>query len=123
MVMVFTRNAGEATVKLVQELDEVVARHSDQRLKAFVNLLGEDREALDEAAKEVGEQSKAENVPVVVPVEFTNGPDNYGLNPEAETTVILVKKGKVVANHALAAGGLDESALKAIIDDVSQIVN
>jgi hypothetical protein len=43
-------------------------------------------------------------VPVVVPVEFENGPDNYGINPKAEVTVLVAKDSKVVSNYAFDKG-------------------
>lgn len=121
MVMVFSRDTGDAAVSLVKSLDEVLAKHSDKRLRAFVNLLGTDRGALEDAAKEVGAKSKSAAVPVVVPVEFENGPEDYGLNPEAGTTVLLVKKGTVQSSLAF-PGALDDETVKKIVADVPKLV-
>jgi hypothetical protein len=109
-------------VALVKNLDEQVSNNSDQKLASFVNLLGDDRDALEAEAKTLAKKSKAANVPIVVPVEFDNGPGDYGLNPKAEATVILAVGGTVVANHALEAGQLDDKAVKAIVADVSKIL-
>jgi hypothetical protein len=121
MVMVFTRNTDEKVAGLVKKLDAAVAKNADEKLAAFVNLLGEDQEALESQAKKFASKTKAENVPVVVPVEFENGPDNYGLNPKAEVTVILAVGGKVVANHAV-SGELNEKTVAAILADVPKLL-
>jgi hypothetical protein len=122
MVMVFTRTADEQVAELVKQLDHELAEHSDKKLAAFVNLLGEDRETLESEAKKFAGDVKAEHVPIVVPVEFENGPADYGINPEAQITVLVAHKGKVTANHAIGADGLDEATVKAILEDVEKIV-
>jgi hypothetical protein len=116
MVMVFSRNADKSLAQLMGKLNEAVGKNSDKQLKAFINIMGEDREKLEEVAKKFGKDSK--NVPVVVPVEFESGPKDYGINPKVETTVIIANKGKVVANHALDKDGLTEKVIGKILEDV-----
>jgi len=122
MVMVFSRKADEKLASLTKQLDAKVKENSSKKLAAFVNLLGDDEEALEAKAKELGEKNKVANVPIVVPVEFTDGPGDYGINPKAEVTVILAVNGKVVANHALEAGKLNDKTIKAILADVPKIL-
>ena len=119
-VMVFTRNWDKSVAGLVKELDSAVAKHEKKELRAFVNLLGKDKNELKVAAKKFGETTKAKTIPFVVPNEFKNGPEDYGLNPKAELTVIIAKGGKVVANHAYAKGQLDKKAVGSILKDVSE---
>ena len=121
MVMVFTRTTDGKVAELVKKLDAVVAKNADDKLAAFVNLLGEDQEALEVKAKKFGSSTKAANVPIVVPVEFENGPDNYGINPKADVTVILAVKGEVVANHAV-SGELTEKTIAAVLADVPKLL-
>lgn len=101
-VMIFTRNPKDKNVlKLVAELDKAIADNSDKQLRAFVNVLGEDKAELSSVAKEAAQASKAKNVPFVVPNEYENGPDNYGLNSKADVTIIVANKSKVTASHAV----------------------
>ncbi len=116
MVMVFSRNADKSLAQFMGKLNDVVGKNSDKQLKAFINIVGEDREKLEEVAKTFGKESK--NVPVVVPVEYESGPKDYGVNPKVETTIIIAKGGKVVANHALDKDGLTEKAIGKILEDV-----
>jgi hypothetical protein len=121
MVMVFTRKSGDGLAPLVKELDSAVASHSDKQLKAFVNIVGENREAAEAAAKQFGEKNKFANVPIVVPEESENGPDNYGINPKAEVTIIVATGGKVTASHGF-SGIPDSAQIQEILGDVSKAV-
>jgi hypothetical protein len=120
--MIFARKADDHLASLVKQLDKAVADNQGKRLSAFVNLLGDDREALEADAAKFASENKIENIPIVVPVEFENGPANFGINPEAETTVMLYVGITVKANHALAADGLDKEAAKAILEDLPKIL-
>jgi hypothetical protein len=121
-VMVFTRDAKDKNVvKLIQALDKAIADNSEKELRAFVNVLGEDKEQLSATAKEAAKESKAKNVPFVVPNEFENGPDNYGLNSKAGITIILANGGEVKANHA--AANAKDLKVEEVLADVKKLVN
>lgn len=122
MVMVFTRTPSEQVVNLAKNLDKAVAANEAKQFKAFVNLLGSDREALEASAKDLGTKNNLANVPVVVPVEFENGPDNYGINPKAEVTVIVAKNSQVVSNYAFDKGQLNAGAIEKILAEVPKLV-
>jgi len=119
MVMVFARKSDESLASLIKQLDSVVAQNSDKQLKAFVNLVGESRDAAETAAKTFGAKNSFANVPIVVPEESENGPDNYGINPKAEVTVIVASGGKVTASHAY-AGTPDSAQVQEILSDVTK---
>lgn len=118
-VMVFTRKGGAEVVSLSKELNAAVAKNSEKQLTAFVNVLG-DKAAAEKTAKELGADSA--KVPVVVPVENENGPANYGLNPDAEVTVIIASKGKVISSTGYAAGKFDAAAVTATVKAVNSAV-
>lgn len=123
MVMVFTRVANDAVAALTTKLNEEVAEHKDAKLSAFVNLIGDDnREALEAQAKALAKKAKAKHVPLVVPVESANGPEDYSINPKAEVTVILAVRGKVKASLAFEPGKLDEAAVDAIAEHVDALL-
>ena len=82
---------------LVKQLDEVLPQHADKKLSTFVNLLGADREALESQAKALAESNHLKHVPVVVPVEFEDGPKDFGINPKAELTATLYVGRKVIS--------------------------
>lgn len=70
---------------------------------AFVNVLGDSRDVASDQAKKMAATAKVKHVPFVVPTEFENGPENYGINPKAELTIIFANEAKVVANYSVAS--------------------
>ena len=119
--MVFTRSTDEKVVKLVQALDAAIPKNKAKQLRAFVNCIGEDKSSAQAGAAKLAEATKAKNVPFVLPNEFANGPDDYGINPKAEVTVILAEGGKVKANYAVASA--KELKVEAVIADLAKILN
>lgn len=94
-VMVFTRSTDAHVVKLVQAIDAAIKKNSDSKLTAFVNVMATDKADASDAAKKMAEASKATSVPFVVPNEFENGPDNYGISPKAAITIVMANESKV----------------------------
>ena len=123
VVMVFSRNADEQLGKMVKALDEIVAQNSGQQMRAFVNLLGDNRDDLEASAKHLAATNKLENVPVVVPVDHQNGPSNLNINADADLTVTIYTGSQVKASHAVKAGQLDAKTAKAILADTAKILN
>lgn len=120
-VMVFTRTTGGEIANLTKELNAAVAANADKQLSAFVNVMSADKAGAEKSAKELAAAGSA-GVPVVVPVENENGPANYGINPDAEVTVLIANKMKVVASHGYAPGKFDAAAVKAVIAEVNGAV-
>lgn len=120
-VVVFTRSTDPKVIELLQKLDKAVAENEDEKLRTFVNLLGDDKEQLSESAKKVAADSKTKNVPVVVPNEFENGPDDYGINAKAAVTVVLASDLGVKASHAVEDA--KDLNVDAILKDISKITN
>ena len=107
-------------MEFVKQLDKAITKNADARLTGFVNVLGEDKDDASDNAKSLAKTSKTTKVPFVVPNEFENGPDNYGISPKAAVTVILASELGVKANYAVS----DAKELKAdaIIADLKKIL-
>ena len=58
---------------------------------------------------------------VVGVFEDVEGPPSYRLHNDADITVLLFVKQKVVVNHAFRAGELTEAKIKAILDELPKI--
>lgn len=123
VVMVFARKADAPLAKLTSELEKAIGKHEEQMLSSFVNLLGSDADLLKSQAKQFAAKQKLENVAVVVPQDYENGPEAYKISPQAEYTVIIYKNDAVEASHAFAPGELDEKGIQAIIADTSKMLN
>ncbi len=122
VVAVFARSANKPLIKLIQQLDKVVAENKDQKMGSFVNLLGEDAKKLDKAAKRLIKRSEAENVAVVVPVENENGPEALQIHEDADLTVLIYREGVIKVNHAFAKGKLNKKAIAKVIKDTGAIL-
>lgn len=120
-VMVFTRSTDEKVIALVKKLDEQLKKNEESQLRAFVNMLGESKDAAADSVKKLAEASKAKQVPFVVPNEFENGPEDYGISPKAELTIIIANESKVVANYAVASA--KDLKVDAVIGDIEKMLN
>ncbi len=120
--MIFARKADDALASLVKEIEKAIDANQDKKLAAFVNLIGEDRDQLEQAAEKFIKKYNITKVPIVVPVEYENGPKNFNINPEAEVTVMLYRRAKVEANHAFAAGELARK-VQQVLADLPKILN
>lgn len=122
MVMVFTRKTGDELAGLVKGLDKAIAENESKKLAAFVNVLGADRDAAEAEAKKYAEHVGAKQIPFVVPLESENGPEDYGINPDAEVTVIIAKESKVVANKAFGKGEFKKDSVSAVLEEVKKVL-
>ncbi len=120
--MIFARKADDALAGLVKEVGKAIEKNGDKKLSTFVMLLGEDNEKLKADAKKFVESNKITNVPVTVPVEFENGPADFGVSPKAEVTVTMYTGLKVAASHAFAAGKLNADGVKKVAADLPKIL-
>jgi hypothetical protein len=120
-VMIFTRSTDEKVAKLVKALDEAITRHKDDDLRVFVNMLADNKDDATSTAKKLATDSKAKNVPFVVPNEVENGPEDYGVNPKADVTIVMASGLKVKANHAFAAG--KDVDTEAVVKDLKKLFN
>ena len=120
MVMVFTRKTDEQTLALTKQLDEAISKNSDKKLAAFINVMADSRDSAEAAAKKFATSASAKNVPIVVPVEFENGPANYGINPKADVTIIIASGSTVTANHTFEKGLSCEACVEAVLADVTK---
>lgn len=119
-VIVFTRSTSPKVAELVQKLDSAVAKNESSQLRVFVNFLGDDKEELSDKAKKFASQSQAKHVPFVVPNEFENGPDNYGINSEVDVTITLATASEVQATHAIAKA--ENLSVDSVLSDLDKIL-
>ncbi len=111
-VIVFTKSTGDEVKKLAKVLDTHVKKFEEEQLRAFVNVLGESKDAATAQAEKLAKATKTEMIPFVVPVEFENGPEDYGLNSKAEVTVVIANNSKIVSSFGFeSAKKLDAEAI------------
>jgi hypothetical protein len=120
IIVVFARTQSEPLGKLVKKIDGAVKEHKAIDLRSWVTFLAEDQTKMDPVIVKWAQQH-AIGIPCAV-FEDTVGPPTYLLAKEADVTVILSVKQKVVANFAFRAGELDDAAIAEIVKTIPSIV-
>jgi hypothetical protein len=123
VVMVFARSADEKFAKFLKNLEGELEEHADEKLTAFVNMIGTDEESLKKAAADFVAKHDIKRIAFVVPTNAENGPDNMKIAPDADVTVVCYKGGEVKANHAFAKGGLSDEKIDALVEASCNLVD
>ena len=110
--VVFARSTSDQLGKLVTRLDAESLAKKDSGCKVWVTLLA-DKADLDALAKWAQKQG-IKDAPVGA-FEDADGPPSYKLHKDADVTVLLFTKQKVVANFVFRAGELDDKAIEKVL--------
>jgi hypothetical protein len=121
-VVVFARSLSEPLGQLVRQIDQAVLDHKAVDLRAWVTFLGNDQPGLDPQVVRWGRQHAIRAVPLGV-FEDAGGPPSYRLAREADVTVLLFVKHKVVANFAYRAGELTADQVQDVLQALPRIVD
>jgi hypothetical protein len=130
VVAIFARDipgAESPLGKLLQRVDKAVDERQAGHLRSFAVFLS------DDVAQEESRKSlvlKIEGLTkeplslkqIALAADRADGPEAYKLNKEAEVTVILYDRQKVVANFAFARGKMTDQSVDAIMAAVDKMV-
>ena len=116
--VVFARSLSDPLGKLLARLDKESAARKDAGFKAWMTLLAEKAD-LDQLAKWSQRQGLKE-VPVGA-FEDPDGPPAYTLAADADVTVLLFVKEKVVANYAFRKGELTEETIGEVMTKLPKL--
>lgn len=120
-VIVFARQLTDPLAKLVTGLDKALAEHKKSDLRAWVTLLHADQSEVDADVLKWVKKHGVKSVPVGV-FEDVDGPPSYKLNREAEVTVLLYVKQKVVVNRAFRAKELTNKKVAELLESVPKLL-
>jgi len=120
-VIVFARSLSDPLGKLVAKLDQAVGEHKKAELRAWVTFLSNDQPALDPQVVEWGKKHAIRQVPLGV-FESEVGPPSYRLARDADVSILLFVKQKVVANFAFRSGELNDERTAEVLKALPQIV-
>jgi hypothetical protein len=121
VIIVFARTLSEPLGKLVKQFDGAVKEHKTAELRSWVTFLADDQTKLDPLVVKWAQKHAISGVPCAV-FEDTVGPPTYLIAKDADVTVLLSVKQKVVANFAFRAGELDDAAIVEIVKAIPKIV-
>src|SRR5215813_759542 len=119
--VVFARRMSDPLGKLVQGLDKAVLANKAVGLRAWVTFLSDDQPALDPQVVRWGQQHGVSNVSLAV-FEDADGPPAYKLARDADVTVLLFVKQKVVKNFAFRADELNDKKAAEVIKAIPEIL-
>jgi hypothetical protein len=120
-VIVFARGLSDPLARLVRGLDRAAAEHRGSALRAWVTLLNDDQSAIDAQVVAWAKKEAIRHVPIAV-FEDVGGPPSYRLSRDAEVTVLLFVKQKVVRNFAFRAGELTDTQVAEVLRAVPEIL-
>jgi hypothetical protein len=116
-VIVFARSLSDPLGRLVQHLDNVQAEHKGADLRVWVTFLASDQPALDPEVVRWGQKHALRTVPLGI-FEDVKGPPSYRLAADADVTVLLVVKRRVVAKFAFRSGELTDAEADRVLKAV-----
>jgi hypothetical protein len=116
--VVFARNLSEPLAKLLSKLEAVGTDKKESGYKVWMTQLTPTAN-LDELAKWAQKQG-LKTTPIGA-FEDADGPPSYKLNKDADATIILFAKQKVIANFAFRTGELNDKSIEEVLKAVPQL--
>jgi hypothetical protein len=120
-VIIFARTMSDELGKLAHALDKDLATHKSAELRAWITVLHEDQASVDAKIVQWAKQHAVGTVPIGV-FEDVVGPPSYRLARDADVTVLLSVKQKVVGNFAFRAGELTDVRIADVLKALPDLV-
>ncbi len=121
-VVIFARSLSNELGELAAALDRAVADPKNTPLRGWITFLYDDHLKIDRQIIEWGKTHAIRTMPLGV-FEDSDGPPSYRLAPEADVTVLLFTKKRVVANFAFRAGELTSSRRREVLAALPKILD
>jgi hypothetical protein len=117
--MVFAREISDPLTSLVKKLDAETGKNTTKKMGSFV-VFCNDSEGLDKQLKELAEKEGLKHI--ILAIDNPAGPKPYNVAKEADVTVVLYNKSKVLANYAFKKGEMKAADVDKIVADVPKIL-
>lgn len=115
----FAKTPNDALASLAKQIDKLVADNQDKKLAAVINFTAEPADDLQAKVAEFGTQHDLKNVALTVTADAAR----FGVSEQAEVTVLHYKQKTVKSLQAVPAGGLNEEAVKRIVEGAKAILD
>ena len=119
VAMIFARDTNDTLVKLIKQLDAETVKNSDRKMGSFA-IFCNDAEGLEAKLKNLAKQEKLHQFTLAI--DTPTGPAPYNIAKDADVTVVLYTKSKVVANFAFKKGEMNDGDVQTILSNVSKIL-
>jgi hypothetical protein len=117
--MIFAREISDSLTSLVKKIDAETGKNNKKRMGSFVVFLSDDEKLADQL-KKLGEKEGLKKC--ILAIDNPAGPGGYNVAKGADVTVVLYKKGVVMANHAFKKGELNAKGIEAVLADLPKIL-
>lgn len=117
--MIFARDTNEQLVTLIKKLDAETVKNAEKKMGSFA-VFCNDAESLPAKLKELAARQDLKKFTLAV--DNPAGPESYKIAKDADVTVVLYNKSKVIANYTFKKGELTSEKVEQIVSDVSKIV-
>lgn len=112
--MIFARDLSPSLTGLVKSVDAATSDLKAAKAGSFVVMLSDD-DQLEERIKKLDEAEKFQKI--VLTIDNVAGPKGFAIAKEAEVTVVLYRKKKVVKTFAFGKTGPQEKDVQAIVKE------
>ena len=119
VAMIFAREPSENLVKLMKKLDAETVKNADKKMGSFA-VFCNDSEGLNTKLSDLAKNEKLQKFTLAI--DNPTGPAPYNISKDADITVVLYTKSKVVANYTFKKGEFKAADVEKIVSDVSKIV-
>jgi hypothetical protein len=119
-VIVFARSLSDPLGKLVTGLDQAVLDRKASELRSWVTFLGTEESVLAPQILKWGKKYAVRGISLAV-FEDPEGPPSYRLNRDADVTILLSVKQKVVRNFAFRPGELTDERIAEVLKALPDI--
>lgn len=122
VVTIFTRDVNENVVALTKNIDAQVSKNEEKKMASFVVVLTNDADATEAKLAAIAKKEGIKHVPLTV-IEGDAGPDGYGVQEDAETTVMMWVDGELKVNQAFGKGKLTKKDVDKVAGETAKILN
>jgi hypothetical protein len=120
-VIVFARTPNDALGKLAAGLDKAVAEHKTAELRSWITFLSDESKDLEDKIVKWGRTHGLRGIDLGI-FEDADGPPSYKLARDADVTVILYVKRKVVADFAFRVDELTDERIAEVLKTVPGLI-
>jgi lysophospholipid acyltransferase (LPLAT)-like uncharacterized protein len=118
VALVFARSTSKPVSELIKKLDATVAKAGQEKMGAAVIFLSSE-DNIKEAVAAMQKDTGVKNVSLAV--DGPKGPEAYKVSKDADVTVIIYNKKKVLANHSF--DKFDSAAVEKVAGSISKHLN
>ena len=118
VALVFARSTSKSVAELVKKLDATVAKAGQEKMGAAVIFLSSE-DNIKDSVSNMQKDAGVKNVSLAV--DGPKGPEAYKVSKDADVTVILYNKKKVVANHSF--DKFDSEGVEKVAGSLSRLMN